>query len=199
MSTVLKRFSSLDELSSINEEQYNRFSCLSHLNTAIENECKSWEWIKESYQRVYLDILADEWEESDYREFHYHIKYAMNEMKESDNRNIPVNRVREFIEAKLPNYKESTKFLLEESEFLADEERDTLVKYLMSGKKAYITLVISGFSPFGLNYDEEFAFDTTLSQRDLYGCVKDLVESLESKVLKEQYILSTEIKSIEAL
>ena len=123
----------------------------------------------------------------------------MNEMKESDNRNIPVNRVREFIEAKLPNYKESTKFLLEESEFLADEERDTLVKYLMSGKKAYITLVISGFSHFGLNYDEEFAFDTTLSQRDLYGCVKDLVESLESKVLKEQYILSTEIKSIEAL
>jgi len=199
MSSVLKRFWSLDELSSINEEQYSRFSCLSHLNIAIESECKSVEWIKESYQKVYLEILGGKWDESGYREFHYHLKYAMNEMKGPDNRSISVSSIREFIEAKFPSYKESTKFLLEESEFLGDEERKTLVKYLMSDKKVYITLIISGLSPFWLNYDQEFAFDTTLSQRDLYGCVKDLINNLDNKILNEQYILSATIKNIKEL
>ena len=72
----------------------------------------------------------------------------MNEMKGPDNRSISVSSIREFIEEKFPSYKESTKFLLEESEFLGDEERKTLVKYLMSDKKVYITLIISGLSPF---------------------------------------------------
>jgi hypothetical protein len=60
MSTLLKRFSSIDELKEINQEEYEKYSCFAALNKSIEDEYKSYDYIRESYQKVYLDILGGE-------------------------------------------------------------------------------------------------------------------------------------------
>jgi hypothetical protein len=109
----------------------------------LEYEEKPYDALKAAYKQTYIDILSGDFCEDNTKEFCYHIKYALGEMKEEDDQSIPVNWVREFIDAKFPTYKEYTRYLLEESLFLRQVVKNILIKFLMGNQKVYITLSVT--------------------------------------------------------
>jgi hypothetical protein len=51
-------------------------------------------------------------------------------------------------------------------------------------------------SPYNWDYSNEFHIDTTLSDRDLYGSIKDFVDDIDKKISKEAYVLAAKIKTV---
>lgn len=195
MSPLIKRFSTLDELKSISLEEYKKFYDFKNINSVIEKDNRLFSLIKKDFLSAYEQLLL--WEHIPQKsEFHYHIKYLLEEVRDMFDRTIPLNRFHEFIDMKFPTYKQALKLLIEGCEFFECDDKQILIEYLQGDKKVYITLFISCCTPQGFDYNKKFYFDTSLSDEALYGSMKDFVEDLNEKVLKGEYVLCVDIDQI---